>query len=77
MSLVLLMFSVSSDRNGSSSSSSKNVLPGHLFVQDPNIPPYPYHNIATDIQLEETARRLQIDQKLSKSTTSSYGFVLK
>ncbi|KAK7592941.1 hypothetical protein V9T40_007693 [Parthenolecanium corni] len=65
--------SVSSDRNGSSSSSSKNVLPGHLFVQDPNIPPYPYHNIATDIQLEETARRLQIDQKLSKSTTSSYG----
>lgn len=75
--VIWLLFSGSSERSISNSSCSKN-LPRHPFVQDPNIPPFAYHNLSTDIHLEETRRRLEVDQneKMYRSSASSHGWVI-
>ncbi|XP_065214005.1 axin-related protein-like [Planococcus citri] len=55
--------------SGSSASSTgvRNVLPGQPFVADPSMPPFPFHSVDTDTQLEETRRRLnEMGSKLNR-----------
>lgn len=55
------------DRGVGASSGTKNILPGQPFVADPSMPPFPFHSVDTDTQLEETRRRLnEMGPKLNK-----------
>lgn len=55
------------ERGASGPGSLKNVLPSQPFVADPSMPPFPFHSVDTDTQLEETRRRLnEMGPKLNK-----------